>query len=120
MSQQAFAHIISSLTRDFRTAQHNKKGDATETPVLFFSLSQVILPSLRNLFIPVFLNCWLAKHALENMIVSEALKYCSEPAYTYHRQNSHDLTLSFYTSRTFGAQVCTYCGSFVTTGGKLE
>uniref|UniRef100_A0A8C7VG93 Potassium sodium-activated channel subfamily T member 2b n=1 Tax=Oncorhynchus mykiss TaxID=8022 RepID=A0A8C7VG93_ONCMY len=28
----------------------------------------VILPSLRNLFIPVFLNCWLAKHALENMI----------------------------------------------------
>ncbi|XP_048846562.1 potassium channel subfamily T member 2 [Brienomyrus brachyistius] len=28
----------------------------------------VCLPSLRNLFIPVFLNCWLAKHALENMI----------------------------------------------------
>ncbi|XP_041091746.1 potassium channel subfamily T member 2 isoform X3 [Polyodon spathula] len=28
----------------------------------------VVLPSLRNLFIPVFLNCWLAKHALENMI----------------------------------------------------
>uniref|UniRef100_A0A8C6TRC5 RCK N-terminal domain-containing protein n=1 Tax=Neogobius melanostomus TaxID=47308 RepID=A0A8C6TRC5_9GOBI len=28
----------------------------------------VILPSVRNLFIPVFLNCWLAKHALENMI----------------------------------------------------
>ncbi|XP_076316319.1 potassium channel subfamily T member 2-like isoform X2 [Tachypleus tridentatus] len=24
-------------------------------------------PPLRNLFIPVFLNCWLAKHALENM-----------------------------------------------------
>ncbi|KAG6938257.1 potassium sodium-activated channel subfamily T member 1, partial [Chelydra serpentina] len=23
---------------------------------------------LRNLFIPVFLNCWLAKYALENMI----------------------------------------------------
>lgn len=34
---------------------------------------QVTLPSLRNLFIPVFLNCWLAKHTLENMIVSEAL-----------------------------------------------
>ncbi|KAG9279041.1 potassium channel subfamily T member 2-like [Astyanax mexicanus] len=31
----------------------------------------VICPSLRNLFIPVFLNCWLAKHALENMIVRE-------------------------------------------------
>uniref|UniRef100_A0A671YXN7 Potassium sodium-activated channel subfamily T member 2b n=1 Tax=Sparus aurata TaxID=8175 RepID=A0A671YXN7_SPAAU len=28
----------------------------------------VILPSFKNLFIPVFLNCWLAKHALENMI----------------------------------------------------
>uniref|UniRef100_A0A665VLL4 Potassium channel, subfamily T, member 2 n=1 Tax=Echeneis naucrates TaxID=173247 RepID=A0A665VLL4_ECHNA len=28
----------------------------------------VILPSFTNLFIPVFLNCWLAKHALENMI----------------------------------------------------
>ncbi|XP_046397333.1 potassium channel subfamily T member 2 isoform X3 [Ischnura elegans] len=24
-------------------------------------------PPLRNLFIPVFLNCWLAKHSLENM-----------------------------------------------------
>lgn len=35
----------------------------------FFLSNQVILPSLRNLFIPVFLNCWLAKHALENMIV---------------------------------------------------
>lgn len=31
---------------------------------------QVIYKPLRNLFIPVFLNCWLAKHALENMIVS--------------------------------------------------
>ncbi|XP_044530842.1 potassium channel subfamily T member 2 [Gracilinanus agilis] len=28
----------------------------------------IFWPSLRNLFIPVFLNCWLAKHALENMI----------------------------------------------------
>lgn len=42
---------------------------------LFISL-QVILPSLRNLFIPVFLNCWLAKHALENMIVSKAPATC--------------------------------------------
>uniref|UniRef100_A0A8C4TKK2 Potassium channel subfamily T member 2-like n=1 Tax=Erpetoichthys calabaricus TaxID=27687 RepID=A0A8C4TKK2_ERPCA len=31
-------------------------------------LITVGVPSLRNLFIPVFLNCWLAKHALENMI----------------------------------------------------
>lgn len=42
---------------------------------LFFSW-QVILPSFRNLFIPVFLNCWLAKHALENMIVSGAQCPC--------------------------------------------
>ncbi|XP_022242333.1 potassium channel subfamily T member 1-like [Limulus polyphemus] len=27
----------------------------------------VFWPPLRNLFIPVFLNCWLAKYALENM-----------------------------------------------------
>uniref|UniRef100_A0A8C7WIH1 Potassium sodium-activated channel subfamily T member 2 n=1 Tax=Oncorhynchus mykiss TaxID=8022 RepID=A0A8C7WIH1_ONCMY len=32
-----------------------------------FLLTVMWLP-LRNLFIPVFLNCWLAKHALENMI----------------------------------------------------
>ncbi|XP_075772297.1 potassium channel subfamily T member 2-like isoform X10 [Pelodiscus sinensis] len=31
-------------------------------------LVTVFWPPLRNLFIPVFLNCWLAKHALENMI----------------------------------------------------
>lgn len=42
-------------------------------PRRFLPSLQVILPSFRNLFIPVFLNCWLAKHALENMIVSEAL-----------------------------------------------
>ncbi|XP_077680228.1 potassium channel subfamily T member 2 isoform X3 [Eretmochelys imbricata] len=28
----------------------------------------IFWPALRNIFIPVFLNCWLAKHALENMI----------------------------------------------------
>ncbi|XP_039591312.1 potassium channel subfamily T member 2 isoform X2 [Polypterus senegalus] len=31
-------------------------------------LITIFWPPLRNLFIPVFLNCWLAKHALENMI----------------------------------------------------
>lgn len=54
---------------------------------LFCTPCQVILPSLRNLFIPVFLNCWLAKHALENMIVSKAkLKYRSSvhTALSYH------------------------------------
>ncbi|XP_042335616.1 potassium channel subfamily T member 1 isoform X2 [Sceloporus undulatus] len=28
----------------------------------------IFWPFIRNLFIPVFLNCWLAKYALENMI----------------------------------------------------
>uniref|UniRef100_H2VBA4 Potassium sodium-activated channel subfamily T member 1 n=1 Tax=Takifugu rubripes TaxID=31033 RepID=H2VBA4_TAKRU len=28
----------------------------------------IFWPSIRNIFIPVFLNCWLAKCALENMI----------------------------------------------------
>ncbi|XP_054546154.1 potassium channel subfamily T member 2 isoform X1 [Talpa occidentalis] len=28
----------------------------------------IFWPPLRNLFVPVFLNCWLAKHVLENMI----------------------------------------------------
>ncbi|KAK9882012.1 hypothetical protein WA026_018863 [Henosepilachna vigintioctopunctata] len=27
----------------------------------------IFYPPLRNLFIPVFLNCWLAKRSLENM-----------------------------------------------------
>ncbi|XP_066536824.1 potassium channel subfamily T member 2 [Hoplias malabaricus] len=31
-------------------------------------LITVFYSPLRNLFIPVFLNCWLAKHTLENMI----------------------------------------------------
>uniref|UniRef100_T1J7B9 RCK N-terminal domain-containing protein n=1 Tax=Strigamia maritima TaxID=126957 RepID=T1J7B9_STRMM len=30
-------------------------------------IATLAYPPLRNLFIPVFLNCWLAKHALENM-----------------------------------------------------
>jgi len=36
----------------------------------FVVLFQLLWPPLRNLFIPVFLNCWLAKHSLENMFVS--------------------------------------------------
>nr|CAD7195624.1 unnamed protein product [Timema douglasi] len=34
---------------------------------------KLLWPPLRNLFIPVFLNCWLAKQSLENMFVSRAL-----------------------------------------------
>lgn len=36
----------------------------------FFSYLQIFFPPLRHLFIPIFLNCWLAKHSLENMFVS--------------------------------------------------
>ncbi|XP_035134975.1 potassium channel subfamily T member 2 isoform X20 [Callithrix jacchus] len=36
--------------------------------ISFWFVFQIFWPSLRNLFVPVFLNCWLAKHALENMI----------------------------------------------------
>uniref|UniRef100_A0A452UDR5 Potassium sodium-activated channel subfamily T member 2 n=1 Tax=Ursus maritimus TaxID=29073 RepID=A0A452UDR5_URSMA len=36
--------------------------------IRFWFVFQIFWPSLRNLFVPVFLNCWLAKHALENMI----------------------------------------------------
>ncbi|XP_051990869.1 potassium channel subfamily T member 2 [Xyrauchen texanus] len=31
-------------------------------------LITIFYPPLRNLFIPVFLNCWLAKHSLENLV----------------------------------------------------
>lgn len=40
---------------------------------------QIFWAPLRNLFIPVFLNCWLAKHALENMIVSRGPGSCHPP-----------------------------------------
>jgi len=36
---------------------------------------QIFQPTLINLFIPVFLNCWLAKKSLENMFVSEYPKF---------------------------------------------
>jgi len=33
-------------------------------------LFQIFYHPLRSLFVPVFFNCWLAKAALENMLVS--------------------------------------------------
>ncbi|GAA6065012.1 potassium channel subfamily T member 2 [Tachysurus ichikawai] len=69
---------------DVRPLQNPSKGNVWEqvlrVPFILEMISAVpfvitvILPSLRNLFIPVFLNCWLAKHALENMIVSKEKK----------------------------------------------
>ena len=34
------------------------------------SLLQIFYYPIREVFVPVFLNCWLAKTALENMLVS--------------------------------------------------
>ncbi|KAG8010562.1 Potassium channel subfamily T member 2 [Nibea albiflora] len=39
-----------------------------ETMLLMYLSYKIFWPSLRTIFIPVFLNCWLAKGALENMI----------------------------------------------------
>uniref|UniRef100_A0A8C5D9I5 Potassium channel subfamily T member 2-like n=1 Tax=Gouania willdenowi TaxID=441366 RepID=A0A8C5D9I5_GOUWI len=35
----------------------------------------IFWPSVRNIFVPVFLNCWLAKCALENMIYKHCYVY---------------------------------------------
>ena len=40
---------------------------------------QILYPPWRNLFIPVFLNCWLAKAALENMLVRVIFHNYSRP-----------------------------------------
>ena len=40
-------------------------------PVLTLFCSQIIKP-YRGMFIPVFLNCWLAKNAMQNMFVSDS------------------------------------------------
>uniref|UniRef100_A0A8C7XCU3 Potassium sodium-activated channel subfamily T member 2b n=1 Tax=Oryzias sinensis TaxID=183150 RepID=A0A8C7XCU3_9TELE len=73
-------HISTPLRRTFLTSlcglcfQGNVWEQVLRVPFILEMISTVpfmitvILPSFRNLFIPVFLNCWLAKHALENMI----------------------------------------------------
>ena len=44
---------------------------------------QILYPPWRNLFIPVFLNCWLAKSALENMLVNK--RYFSKSDTVVHK-----------------------------------
>lgn len=39
---------------------------------MFSLFLKIFWHPLKNIFVPVFLNCWLAKGALENMIVSNA------------------------------------------------
>ncbi|CAL4058748.1 unnamed protein product, partial [Meganyctiphanes norvegica] len=73
--QVAFAVI--SLAKALMMAYLNYKGNIWQTiRSLHFLLElantvpfilTVSYSPLRNLFVPVFLNCWLAKHALENM-----------------------------------------------------
>ncbi|KAJ3663714.1 hypothetical protein Zmor_007941 [Zophobas morio] len=66
-----------SLTEALLLAYLGYKGNIWQQLLSFHFILEIVntipftltifYPPLRNLFIPVFLNCWLAKHALENM-----------------------------------------------------
>ncbi|XP_045137419.1 potassium channel subfamily T member 2-like isoform X9 [Portunus trituberculatus] len=66
-----------SLSEALLLAYLNYKGNIWQTLRSFYFILELVntIPfilticwsPLRNLFVPVFLNCWLAKHALENM-----------------------------------------------------
>ncbi|CAG9816404.1 unnamed protein product [Phaedon cochleariae] len=66
-----------SLTEAVLLAYLGYKGNIWQQLLSFHFILEIVntipftitifYPSMRNLFIPVFLNCWLAKHALENM-----------------------------------------------------
>ncbi|XP_045465184.1 potassium channel subfamily T member 2 isoform X3 [Harmonia axyridis] len=68
---------IISLTEALLLAYLGYKGNIWQQLLSFHFILEIVntipftltifYPPLRNLFIPVFLNCWLAKHALENM-----------------------------------------------------
>uniref|UniRef100_A0A8C3TK06 Potassium sodium-activated channel subfamily T member 1 n=1 Tax=Chelydra serpentina TaxID=8475 RepID=A0A8C3TK06_CHESE len=56
-----------------RGNEQNRESSSDPSPVthsqpIILVVFQIFWSPLRNLFIPVFLNCWLAKYALENMI----------------------------------------------------
>ncbi|XP_068216302.1 LOW QUALITY PROTEIN: potassium channel subfamily T member 2-like [Palaemon carinicauda] len=71
------AVAIVSLSEALLLAYLNFQGNIWQTLRSFHFLLELVntIPfilticwsPLRNLFVPVFLNCWLAKHALENM-----------------------------------------------------
>ncbi|XP_069990778.1 potassium channel subfamily T member 2 isoform X11 [Penaeus vannamei] len=71
------AGAVISLSEALLLAYLNYKGNIWQTLRSFYFLLELVntvpfiltlcWPPLRNLFVPVFLNCWLAKHALENM-----------------------------------------------------
>ncbi|XP_043467874.1 potassium channel subfamily T member 2 isoform X3 [Leptopilina heterotoma] len=68
---------IISLTETLLLAYLGYKGNIWQQLLSFHFILELVTtipftvtllyPPMRNLFIPVFLNCWLAKHSLENM-----------------------------------------------------
>ncbi|XP_034935518.1 potassium channel subfamily T member 2 isoform X5 [Chelonus insularis] len=68
---------IVSLTEALLLAYLGYKGNVWQQLLSFHFILElvntipfaitILFPPMRNLFIPVFLNCWLAKHSLENM-----------------------------------------------------
>ncbi|XP_024939227.1 potassium channel subfamily T member 2 isoform X3 [Cephus cinctus] len=66
-----------SLTEALLLAYLGYKGNIWQQVLSFHFILELVntipftitllYPPMRNLFIPVFLNCWLAKHSLENM-----------------------------------------------------
>ncbi|XP_024876826.1 potassium channel subfamily T member 2 isoform X5 [Temnothorax curvispinosus] len=66
-----------SLTEALLLAYLGYKGNVWQQLLSFHFILELVntipftitllYPPMRNLFIPVFLNCWLAKHSLENM-----------------------------------------------------
>ncbi|XP_076665292.1 slowpoke 2 isoform X2 [Andrena cerasifolii] len=68
---------IVSLTEAMLLAYLGYKGNVWQQLLSFHFILELVntipftitllYPPMRNLFIPVFLNCWLAKHSLENM-----------------------------------------------------
>ncbi|XP_047741157.1 potassium channel subfamily T member 2, partial [Hyalella azteca] len=68
---------IVSLSEALLLAYLNYKGNIWQILKSFYFMLEIVntipfvlticYPPLRNLFLPAFLNCWLAKHALENM-----------------------------------------------------
>ncbi|XP_048506833.1 potassium channel subfamily T member 2 isoform X22 [Athalia rosae] len=73
---QVFLAMI-SLTEALLLAYLGYKGNIWQQLLSFHFILELVntipftitllYPPMRNLFIPVFLNCWLAKHSLENM-----------------------------------------------------
>ncbi|XP_076655993.1 slowpoke 2 isoform X8 [Halictus rubicundus] len=72
---------IVSLTESLLLAYLGYKGNVWQQLLSFHFILELVntipftitllYPPMRNLFIPVFLNCWLAKHSLQNMFQND-------------------------------------------------